>query len=788
MSDLVSTDSGVSGARGGPSAAVSAALLVSITVSPGDTTIPKGRTQQFNATGTFSDGSTMNVTSSVTWSSTQPAFATVSSSGLATGIAKGTARIRATSGTKAGGSQLIVTSPVLTSLAVTPANSSIAKGQTQQFNAGGTFSDGSTSDMTSSVSWVSTNTAAAMITSSGLVTAVNPGSAQIQASSGSIAAATGLTVTSAALAALAVSPWNVSIGAGSTKQFKAVGTSSDGSSQDLTGSTTWSSSNTSAVTITNQGLATAVSPGTATIQAASGSLATTTTTVNVTVDPSGFAGVFTYHNDNARTGQNLNETRLTLANVNISSFGKLFTIPVDGYVYAQPLYVLNLAIPNQGTHNAVYVATQNNTVYAFDGDDRTGVTLWSRHLGTPVSSTDNGCGDIVPTVGITSTPVIDPQSNTIYVVTATEESGVFAHQIHALDITTGAEKFGGPKQINATVPGTGEGGTGGQVTFDSRQQLNRSALSLINGTLFIGFGSSCDFHPYHGWLFAYNPQTLSQSAVFNTTANTQGGGIWEGGGAAGDPDNNLYVITGDGDLTANSGGVDYGDSILRFFFLSGNSLNPADFFSPSNQASLDRNNTDLGSGGPLLLPDQVGLHSHLLVAAGKGATIYLVDRGNLGHFLASGNTQILQTLTSAILAEFGTPAFWQNSTEAWVYFGGAGDFLKAFSLTNGQLSTSPTSMSGKNFPYPGTTASVSSNGTANGIVWSLQNSGYATGAPAALKAFDATDLENQIYSSTLAPAKRDVADPAVKFTVPTIANGKVYFGTQNHLDVYGLLP
>jgi hypothetical protein len=567
-----------------------------------------------------------------------------------------------------------------------------------------------------------------------------------------------------------------------------VGTSSDGATQDVTGSVTWNSSNASVVSITNQGLATAASPGTATIRAVSGSLATSTT-VNVTLDASGFAGVFTYHNDNARTGRNLNETRLTLANVNINTFGKLFTIPVDGFVYAQPLYVLNLAIPNQGSHNVVYVATQNNTVYAFDGDDRAGVTLWSRHLGTPVSSTDNGCGDIVPTVGVTSTPVIDPQSNTIYVVTATEENGVFAHQIHALDIANGAEKFGGPVQITATVSGTGEGGNGNQVTFDSRQQLNRSALALINGTLFIGFGSSCDFHPYHGWLFAYDPATLNQSAVFNTTANTQGGGIWESGGAAAaDPDNNFYVITGDGDLTANSNGVDYGDSILRFFFLSGNTLRPADYFSPSNQSSLNRYNTDLGSSGPLLLPDQPGLHSHLLVAAGKGATIYLVDRGNLGHFLSSGNTQIVQVLSSAILADFGTPAFWQNSTGAWVYFGAAGDLLKAFSLTNGQLSASPTSLSGRDFPYPGTTPSISANGTTNGIVWALQNSGYSTGTAAALKAFDATNLANQIYSSTLAPNKRDVGDPAVKFMVPTIANGKVYFGTQNHLDVYGLLP
>ena len=499
-------------------------------------------------------------------------------------------------------------------------------------------------------------------------------------------------------------------------------------------------------------------------------------------------GVFTYHNDLARTGQNLNETILSPSNVNSASFGKLFANPVDGQVYAQPLYVANVVIPNQGIHNVVYVATENNTVYAFDADTH-GAPLWQTSLsingGTAVPSSDVNCPDVVPVIGVTGTPVIDPTTNTLYVVAKTKEGPSYFQRLHALDIATGAEKFGGPVAIEATVSGTGDGSNGTTITFDPFQQLNRPGLALVNGVVYIAFGSHGDRDPYHGWILAYDASQLTQRGVFITTPNGNEGGIWQAGGSiAVDEANNLYVMTGNGTFDANQpNGMDFGDSVLKLA-QSGNTLSLVDYFTPFNQASLEADDTDLGSGAPMVLPNQSG--SSLLVGAGKEGTIYLLDRNQLGQFCSgcSSDSQIVQSIPQGIHAKFSTPAYWNNT----VYFLAIGDVLKAFALSDGRLSTSPTSQATTAFRFPGATPSVSANGTTGGIVWALQTDAFATNGPAVLHAYDATNVGIELYNSTQAPGGRDTLGPAVKFTVPTVVNGKVYVGTGNELDVFGLLP
>ncbi len=515
-------------------------------------------------------------------------------------------------------------------------------------------------------------------------------------------------------------------------------------------------------------------------------------------DPSA-PGVFTYHNNLARTGVNPNETILTPDNVNPKTFGKLFSNPVDGYVYAQPLYVPGVSFP-EGPRNAVYVATENNSVYAFDADSG-GSPLWHVNLsenGTPVPIADfDGCDQIIPHVGITSTPVIDPSTGTLYVVAMVKFNSAtgpsYKQRLHALDIATGAEKFGAPVNIAGSVPGTGEGQVGGIVPFDPFTQINRPGLALSNGVVYIAFGSHCDLNWYHGWIFGYSAETRESSnshetsksaklalhSIYNTTPNGYWGAIWQAGGApAIDAQGNLFVVTGNGTF----GGADYGDSFLKLR-PRGNSLRVADSFTPFDQKALDKDDNDLGASGPILLPDQPGPRSRLVVGAGKSGVIYVVDRDRMGRFVGAGNdAQIVQRISGAIGRNFATPAYWNG----YVYFGGVGDTLKAFSLTDGRLSDAAVSHSSGKFNYPGTSPSISSNGTENGIVWALQNGEHYRHGPTVLHAYDATDLSHEFYNSSLSGA-RDVAGPAVKFTSPTVVGGKVYVGTQNSVVAYGLL-
>jgi hypothetical protein len=496
--------------------------------------------------------------------------------------------------------------------------------------------------------------------------------------------------------------------------------------------------------------------------------------------------VTTQHNDNYRTGQNTSETVLTTANVNQTKFGKLFSQAVDGLVYAQPLYVPNVAIPNKGTHNVVYVATEHDSLYAFDADNNTGANaspLWQVSFINPgaginvVTSNDVNCSDLVPEIGITGTPAIDLATKTMYLVTKTKENGTFVHKVHAIDITSGAERSGSPVVVQASVNGNADGSN--KVTFEPHREAQRAGLLIQNGLVYIVWASHCDIGPYHGWLMAYDEQTLQQKGVWNSTPNGGLGGFWQAGAAiSADSRNLLYIASGNGDFDKNNGGKDYGDSIIKFGFSPAGKLIAKDYFTPHDQQFLQDSDVDLGSGGVLLIPDRPG-KKPLLVQVGKEGTIYVNNRNQLGKFNPNDDNQIVQNLPGAVGGMWGMPAFWNNR----VYFGGVGDNLKMFSFdpVAGLLSTTPVSNTSTFFNYPGTTPSISSNGTSNGIVWALQTDGN----PETLHAYDATNLNTELYNSKQNPT-RDNPGAAVKFVVPTVANGKVYVPAQKQLSVYGL--
>ncbi len=503
--------------------------------------------------------------------------------------------------------------------------------------------------------------------------------------------------------------------------------------------------------------------------------------------------MLTYHNDNLRTGQNLQETVLTIENVNSAKFGKTFSYAVDGAIYAQPLYVQNLQMPVHGVRNVVYAVTEHNSVYAFDADQKAPGTLWQVDFdfvepgsnATPVPCADEpqACDFLGTEIGITSTPVIDVNTETLYVCAFTKEAGSYLHRLHALDLGTGSEKFGGPVLIQGSVPGTGDGSDGVNVAFDPYKHLQRSALLLVNGVVYVAFASFADAHPYHGWLFGYDAHKLNRQIVLNLTPNGAGAGIWQSGaGPASDSTGNIYVVTGNGTFDANLGGQALGDSFVKF--MPGTSSPPAvDFFTPFNQAAMDAVDHDLGAGGPLLLPDQGGSHPHLMLAGGKEGTLYLVDRDNMGHFLAGDNSQIVQSLEKTVGEVFSAPAFWENK----VYIAGVADSLKVFNVDEGLLSTAPASHSANVFGFPGATPAVSANGSQEGIVWVLENAAFRVQQPAILHAYDANDVSHELYNSQQASA-RDTLPIGVGFGVPTVANGKVYVGTLSELAVFGLLP
>lgn len=520
--------------------------------------------------------------------------------------------------------------------------------------------------------------------------------------------------------------------------------------------------------------------------------------------------LLTYRNDNGRTGLNPNETGLTLASVNTNTFGKLFAQAVDGYVYAQPLYLANVNVPGKGVHNVVFVATEHDSVYAFDADGNTGANaapLWHTSFLDPaagvttVSAADTGEPvDLVPEVGITSTPVIDPVNGTIFVCAKTREiSGGttnYVHRLHALDVATGTEKAGGPAVIEAVVAGTGGGNDGaGHVPFVPLRQLNRPGLLWLNGVVYLGFGSHGDFGIYHGWVLGYDAQTLQQVVAYNTTPNGDEGAIWQAGaGLAADVLGNVYFMTGNGTFSTNSadnGQNNFGDSFVKLTTTNG--WDVADYYTPSNQSELSAYDLDLGCGGPVLLPDEVGsaAHPHLLVGAGKEGSIYLLDRDNLGRYHTSGPDGAVQVLSDVLGGPnhplytggfYGVPAYFDHR----LYFAAIDDVIKVYHITGAQMGASPERVGSQVYLYPGgSSPCVSANGTNDAILWVLQNEAYGSSGPAILHAYNATNINLELYNSSQA-GLRDQAGPAVKFTVPAVVNSKVYVGGQQTLTVYGL--
>jgi hypothetical protein len=498
--------------------------------------------------------------------------------------------------------------------------------------------------------------------------------------------------------------------------------------------------------------------------------------------------VLTYHNDNARTGQNTNETVLTPTVVSSANFGKIFSHDVDGLVYAQPLVVTGVNIPGKGTHNVLYVATEHDSVYAFDADNDAGANatpLWQVSFINPAAGVttvgvgDVNCSELFPEIGITSTPVIDAASGTIYVEAKTKEtiSGVvsYHHRLHALDVATGAEKFGGPVVVQATLPGS---------TFNALRHLNRSALLLSRGVVYIGFASHCDNGPWHGWLFGYDAHTLALSNVFNATTNGSAGGIWMGGsGPAEDGAGNFYLATGNGTFDPSPGVNAFGDSFLKFSNTNGLAL--VDYFTPFNQANLNSRDQDVGSGGSVVLPDEAGdgaANQHLLVSGSKAGKIYLLNRDNLGHYNSANDNAIVQSIPNAVTC-FNTPAYFNHH----LYFIGAGEPIKAYTITNARIDTNSFGFSENGFDFPGATPSISANGINNAILWAVEYGAFGSGGPAVLHAYDALDVSSELYNSSLTDSgARDNPGGAVKFAVPTVANGKVYVGAAYAVSVFGV--
>ena len=507
----------------------------------------------------------------------------------------------------------------------------------------------------------------------------------------------------------------------------------------------------------------------------------TTTGTNVT----------TYHNDNARTGQNPGETILTPTNVNSSNFGKLFVISVDGKVDAQPLYLARVSIPSQGTHNVVYVATEHGSVYGFDADR--GTVLWQVSMlpAGETTSDDHGCGQITPEIGVTATPVIDPKAGahgTIYAVAMSKDgAGNYHQRLHALDVTTGAEQFGGPEDIQASFPGTGDNSSGGKVVFAPGQYAERAGLTLLNGVIYTAWTSHCDIRPYTGWIMGFDQSTLAQVSVLNLTPNGNEGSVWmSGAGPAVDASGNIFLLDANGtfDTALDANGFpnqgDFGNAFLKIS-TANRQLSVADYFEMFNQGMENGSDEDLGSGGALVLPDLTdssGHRRHLAVGAGKDSNIYVVDRDAMGKFNPSANNiyQEIQGALSGLV--FSMPAYFNNT----VYYGAVGDQIKAFAISNAQLAGTPASQTGNAFGYPGATPSISGNGTSNAILWAAENGGSAV-----LHAYDATNLAHELYNSNQAAGGRDQFGAGNKFITPMITNGKVYVGTTNGVGVFGLL-
>jgi hypothetical protein len=521
------------------------------------------------------------------------------------------------------------------------------------------------------------------------------------------------------------------------------------------------------------------SAGTATSDAAT----LTVNSVSATTD------VLTYHNDIARTGQNLTESILTTSNVTSATFGKIGFYPVDGRVDAQPMYASNVTVPGKGMHNVLIIPTEHDSVYAFDADS--GSILWQTSMlaGGETPSDPRNCGQVSPEIGVTATPVIDRTrgpNGAVYVAAMSKNGSTYHQRLHALDLALGTELFGGPVEVQASYPGTGDNTNGTDVIFDPAQYKERVGLLLMNGMVYTGWASHCDIRPYTGWIIAYDASTLLQTSVLNVVPNGSEGALWaSGAGLAADNSGNIYFLdaNGDFDTSMNASGFpnngDFGNAFIKLSTSGG--LAVADYFEMFNQQQENSTDTDLGSGGALVLPDLTdgaGQTVHLAVGAGKDTNIYVVNRDAMGKFNPNSNN-IYEELAGALPGGVYSMPAYLNST---VYYGAVGNPIKAFTIANAKLSTAPAFQTSTAFAYPGATPSISANGTSNAIAWAVENTN-----PAVLHAYNATNL-NELYNSNQAPGGRDQFGSGNKFITPMIVNGKVFVGTPNGVAVFGLLP
>jgi chitodextrinase len=562
-----------------------------------------------------------------------------------------------------------------------------------------------------------------------------------------------------------------------------------GDSQNL--GVTWSVDGTtggssSSGTISASGLftpSTSTSPGSHTVTATS--VANSSATASASIAVTDLLGVYTHHYDPQRTGQNLREYALSPSTLSSSTFGVLFSCSVNenntvaGYVYAQPLYVASLTMADGNKHNVVFVATESDFVYAFDADASPCQQLWKSSMllagETTVPDGDTGdTDDLVPEIGVTSTPVIDPSTNSIYICAKSKDSsGNYHHRLHSLSLITGAENTNSPAEITATG-------------FDILTHLQRPALLLSGNTVYIAFGSHGDVNVYHGWLMGYDKTALTQSFVWASTdlsSNTEGALWGAGAGPALDSSGNVWVETANGNF---DGSINFGDSVVKLSS-SGSLL---DFFTPYYQDTLRANDVDLGSGGVLILPASVGstAHPNLAVATGKPGGMYLLDQSNLGQFNSTSNNDVQEVFPQGLNTTtigggvFGQTAYWNGN----LYISVIGDNLRQFPISNASIAATSTSNSSETFSYPGVIPTISANSASGAIVWALEIGGYTPGNPVILHAYNATNLASEIYTSPSSGA--GAAGIAVKFSVPTVANGKVYAGGQGSLTVFGLLP
>ncbi len=500
------------------------------------------------------------------------------------------------------------------------------------------------------------------------------------------------------------------------------------------------------------------------------------------------AQVTTAQYDNARTGWAAHETVLRPDNVSPSTFGKVATLPVDGDVYAQPLYLPGVELPGSGAHAVLIVATEHNSVYAFDAATHSAQPLWHVSLNqepgsTPVESRDVHCPFIRPEVGVTPTPVIDTTTGTIYVLARTKVRSAggweFAQHLHALDVRTGKDRRA-PARIAASVAGTGAGSEAGRVAFDPLRENPRAALLLVGGTVYASWASSCDVGPYHGWIMAYDAATLARRAVFNTSPDGGEAGVWQAdAGLAADAEGRVYAVTGNGTFDTSSSRRNFGNTVLQLA-LENSTLAVRDFFTPSNQAALTAEDADLGSSGPVLLPDQPGAHPHLLVVTGKDGVTRLLDRNAMGGYGVSDSARALQS-TKTSMGGFGAAAYWNGTVYLW----GSFDVLKAFAVRGGRLMLRGAAAT--QVTDPGATPVVSSNGARDGVLWAVETRPWrGADRVAILHAYDASDVRHELFNSAMNPA-RDQAGLATRFAIPTVAAGFVYLGAKGQVDVFGLI-